>query len=120
MSRWHTLADVGLVPLRDVPLFDTFIPSKMFELMAAGVPVVASVRGEAREILLAHRSPETPVVLASNLGRPAERVRHTTLAAVNADEIDMLTVVLVGSSETRRVGPWAYTPRGYSGKGEPA
>ena len=49
--RWYRLAAVGLVPLRDVPLFDTFIPSKMFELMAAGLPVVASVRGEAREIL---------------------------------------------------------------------
>ncbi len=51
VSRWYRLADVGLVPLRDVPLFDTFIPSKMFELMAAGVPIVASVRGEARGIL---------------------------------------------------------------------
>lgn len=49
--RWYRLADVGLVPLRDVPLFDTFIPSKMFELMAAGLPVVGSVRGEAGEIL---------------------------------------------------------------------
>ncbi len=51
VARWYRLADVGLVPLRDVPLFDTFIPSKMFELMAAGVPIVGSVRGEAREIL---------------------------------------------------------------------
>ncbi len=51
VSRWYRLADVGLVPLRDVPLFHTFIPSKMFELMAAGLPFVASVAGEAREIL---------------------------------------------------------------------
>jgi glycosyltransferase involved in cell wall biosynthesis len=51
VALWYGLADAGLVPLRDVPLFDTFIPSKMFELMAAGVPIVASVRGEAREIL---------------------------------------------------------------------
>ncbi len=49
--RWYRLADVGLVPLRDVPLFTTFIPSKMFELLACGVPVVGSVAGEAAEIL---------------------------------------------------------------------
>ncbi len=29
-------ADICLVPLRDVPLFSTFIPSKMFEYLAAG------------------------------------------------------------------------------------
>ncbi len=68
---------------------------------------------EAKEILLAHRLPETPVVLASNLGRPEEAVRHTTLGEVQTDDIDMLTVVLVGSSTTKRVGSWAYTPRGY-------
>jgi glycosyltransferase involved in cell wall biosynthesis len=48
---WYRTADVGLVPLRDVPLFRTFVPSKMFELMACGLPVVASVDGEARTIL---------------------------------------------------------------------
>ena len=44
-------ADVCLVPLRDVPLFATFIPSKMFEYLAAGKAVIGSVRGEAAEIL---------------------------------------------------------------------
>jgi len=44
-------ADVCLVPLRDVPLFRTFIPSKMFECLAAGKAVVGSVRGEAAQIL---------------------------------------------------------------------
>lgn len=49
--HWYRAASVGLVPLRDVPLFSTFIPSKMFELMSAELPIVASVRGEAAEIL---------------------------------------------------------------------
>lgn len=49
--RWYHECDVGLVPLRDVPIFHTFIPSKMFELLAAGVPIVASVAGEARTLL---------------------------------------------------------------------
>jgi hypothetical protein len=44
-------ADICLVPLRDVPLFATFIPSKMFECLAAGKPVVGSVAGEAAQII---------------------------------------------------------------------
>ncbi|TFE34293.1 glycosyltransferase WbuB [Frankia sp. B2] len=46
-------ADICVVPLRDVPMFDTFIPSKMFEFLAAGRPVIGAVRGEAARILLA-------------------------------------------------------------------
>jgi hypothetical protein len=44
-------ADLCLVPLRDVPLFATFIPSKMFEYLAAGKAVIGSVTGEAGQIL---------------------------------------------------------------------
>ena len=44
-------ADICLVPLRDVPLFSSFIPSKMFEYLAAGRPVVGAVAGEAAQIL---------------------------------------------------------------------
>jgi len=51
VRAFYGLADVCLVPLRDIPIFETFIPSKMFEIMACAKPIVASVRGEAREIL---------------------------------------------------------------------
>jgi glycosyltransferase involved in cell wall biosynthesis len=47
----YAAADVCLVPLRDVPVFETFVPSKLFEVLAAGRPTVGAVRGEAREIL---------------------------------------------------------------------
>jgi glycosyltransferase involved in cell wall biosynthesis len=47
----YAAADVCLVPLRDVPLFSSFVPSKLFEVLAAGRPCVGAVRGEAREIL---------------------------------------------------------------------
>jgi colanic acid biosynthesis glycosyl transferase WcaI len=47
----YAAADVCLVPLRDVPLFSAFVPSKLFEVLAAGRPVVGAVRGEARTIL---------------------------------------------------------------------
>ena len=51
MSAWYAAADAVLVPLRNIPLFETFIPSKMFEIMACARPIVGSVRGEARTIL---------------------------------------------------------------------
>jgi glycosyltransferase involved in cell wall biosynthesis len=44
-------ADVCLVPLRNIPLFRAFIPSKMFEMLAMSRPIVASVEGEAADIL---------------------------------------------------------------------
>ena len=51
MPDLYRVSDVCLVPLRDIPLFDTFVPSKMFEIMSCGIPIIGSVRGEAREIL---------------------------------------------------------------------
>ena len=48
----YAAADACVVPLRDVPLFETFVPSKLFEVLAAGKPVVGAVRGEARDILV--------------------------------------------------------------------
>jgi hypothetical protein len=51
VPSFYSIADIALVPLRNIPLFDSFIPSKMFEIMAMGRPIVASVRGEARQIL---------------------------------------------------------------------
>lgn len=47
----YAAADVCLVPLRDAPVLETFLPSKMFEIMAAARPMVAAVRGEARDLL---------------------------------------------------------------------
>jgi cobalt-precorrin 5A hydrolase / precorrin-3B C17-methyltransferase len=73
---------------------------------------------EARDILLAHRPADTPVMLASNLGRPQEFIRYRRLEDLQVDEVDMLTVVLVGSSKSRLAqmgeGPRMYTPRGYA------
>jgi len=72
----------------------------------------------ARDILLQHRPADTPVVLARQLGRPGEEVTVVDLAALTPEQVDMLTLVLIGSSTTRRVprsdgGLWVYTPRGY-------
>jgi glycosyltransferase involved in cell wall biosynthesis len=51
VAPFYRSADACLVPLRDVPVFRSFIPSKIFEILACGRPVVGSVAGEAAEIL---------------------------------------------------------------------
>ncbi len=51
VKDYYALADACLVPLRDIPLFDGFIPSKMFEIMAMARPIVASLKGESADIL---------------------------------------------------------------------
>ncbi len=77
----------------------------------------------AKAILLKHRPPETPVVLARNLGRDCEEVRTVSLADLQVDDVDMLTLVLVGASTTRGLvaggRAWTYTPRGYAKKHRP-
>ena len=76
---------------------------------------------EARDMLLQHRPADTPVILATNLGREGELVRVVPLSQLNVDDVDMLTVVIVGSSQSRvmKTGDgktWVYTPRGYAAK----
>ncbi len=76
---------------------------------------------EARALFLRHRPPETPVIVAASLGRPAERVTVTTLWAFEPAEVDMLTIVLIGASTSRLLKRGdgrtvAFTPRGYERK----
>ena len=49
-SYWH-LSDITLVLLKDIPLFRTVIPSKIFEAMATGTPIITNVRGELQTLL---------------------------------------------------------------------
>lgn len=51
VKNFYASMDVGLVPLRNIDLFKTFIPSKMFEMMAMEKPIIASLEGEAATIL---------------------------------------------------------------------
>lgn len=75
----------------------------------------------AQQILLTHRDPKTPVALARCLYRPGENILITTLEQMDPDQIDMLTLVLVGNGSTfvhqgSRSRSWLITPRGYGQK----
>ncbi|MFJ4973888.1 precorrin-2 C(20)-methyltransferase [Streptomyces coeruleorubidus] len=74
--------------------------------------------GKARELLLEHRAPDTPVVVARDVGGTGERVRIVRLADLDPAEVDMRTILLVGSSQTRAVRrgdgeEMVWTPRRY-------
>ncbi|RNF79952.1 precorrin-2 C(20)-methyltransferase [Streptomyces botrytidirepellens] len=74
--------------------------------------------GKARELLLEHRAPDTPVVLGRDIGGPEESVRIIRLADLDPADVDMRTILLVGSSQTRtaRRGDGTeivWTPRRY-------
>ncbi|WP_112672040.1 precorrin-3B C(17)-methyltransferase, partial [Micromonospora saelicesensis] len=69
--------------------------------------------GKALGILATHRSPDTPVGVVRNASRPGERVHLATLATLDPAIVDMYSVVVVGSSDTRLVAGRMVTPRGY-------
>jgi cobalt-precorrin 5A hydrolase / precorrin-3B C17-methyltransferase len=74
-------------------------------------------------ILKNHRPPDTPVIIASNLGRPTEAIKIVPFTDFSPDDVDMLTLVMVGSSQSKSFArgdgkTYAYTPRGYAKKRE--
>lgn len=69
---------------------------------------------QAREILLAHRRPQTPVGIVRNALRGDGEATITTLDAMLDHPMDMLTTVVVGNSQTFLKGCRMVTPRGYS------
>jgi cobalt-precorrin 5A hydrolase/precorrin-3B C17-methyltransferase len=73
---------------------------------------------KAKEILLKWRSPETPLILARNLGRKGQNVTVKLLEQLTVEDADMRTIILIGSSKTRIIQQgenkqWVYTPRHY-------
>ncbi|CAA9445368.1 Cobalt-precorrin 5A hydrolase / Cobalt-precorrin-3 C(17)-methyltransferase [uncultured Rubrobacteraceae bacterium] len=69
--------------------------------------------GKVKEILLKHRPPDTPVGIVKDAYRPAQRVTLTDLASLRPEGVDMLTIVVVGSTQTKVVSNRMVTPRGY-------
>ncbi|MEU2513503.1 precorrin-2 C(20)-methyltransferase [Streptomyces syringium] len=76
--------------------------------------------GKARDLLLEHRPADTPVVLGRDVGGPEESVRIVRLGELDPEQVDMRTILIVGSTQTRTVrrGPGGgeeivWTPRRY-------
>ncbi|WP_217254190.1 precorrin-3B C(17)-methyltransferase [Streptomyces sp. AC602_WCS936] len=74
---------------------------------------------KALAILAEHREPATPVGVVRNASRADESSRLTTLAGLDPTTVDMMTVVTVGNTATRRIAGRMVTPRGYRWQEEP-
>lgn len=78
MPALWSLCDLSIVPLRDNPVFATVIPSKIFESMGMGVPILMSLpEGEATSIVRRTLSgvcvpPENPGAMAAEIARLAD------------------------------------------------
>jgi glycosyltransferase involved in cell wall biosynthesis len=93
-SVW-SLCDVSLVHLKNTPLFQTVIPSKIFESMAMGLPIIMSVPiGEATEIVETYEAginvtPECPLELSRKileLANDMELMRKLSNQSLNASK----------------------------------
>ena len=97
VTRYWSLLDVSLIHLKDSKLFQTVIPSKLFECMAMGIPVLFGVRGEAADIVQRHEvgllfKPENAQDLVDGIVRLyqdlALRQRLAAAGPVGAQEFD--------------------------------
>lgn len=75
---------------------------------------------DACEILRARRPADTPVIIARNLARDGETIRVLPLSELSVDDVDMLSLVIIGNSSSRAIrrggNSWVYAPRGYAAK----
>src|SRR5690606_13295280 len=91
MPALWSLCDLALIPLRNTPVFSTVIPSKLFEAMGMGVPVLMSLpQGEATRIVEQTRCgvcvpPEDPRAMADAVASlAADPSRMATLRAASS------------------------------------
>ncbi|AWD21011.1 precorrin-3B C(17)-methyltransferase [Fuscovulum blasticum] len=58
--------------------------------------------------------PDRLITFARAVSTPDQAIRTVTLGEATPEMADMRTLVIVGNAQTRRVGPWVYTPRSAS------
>jgi glycosyltransferase involved in cell wall biosynthesis len=104
--RYWSLIDLSVIHLKRTPLFETVIPSKLFECMAMGIPVLHGVAGESATIVRREGvgitfEPENASALARSIadlaGDPERRVemaRNATAAARRYDRAELAGAML--------------------------
>ncbi len=106
VARYWSLIDLSVIHLKRTPLFGTVIPSKLFECMAMGIPVLHGVAGESATIVQREGvgitfEPENASALAGAMTelirdpeRRAEMARRAVAAARRYDRADLAGAML--------------------------
>ncbi len=103
VARYWSLLDVSVIHLKKTDLFTTVIPSKLFESMGMGLPVLHGVAGESADIVRAEGAgipftPESADELAAALERlksnPAELEQFRTNCLKGAQHYDRTNLAL--------------------------
>ena len=68
----------------------------------------------ACEILLRCRSKDTVCGIVKNISREGQELELLTLGDLAETEVDMSTTVFIGNAQTKKIGPYMVTPRGYT------
>ncbi len=118
--------DFAAISLSDL-LTDLKIIEKRTEAACQGDFVIVFYNPKSRkrirpfetawQILMKHRSPQTPVGIVRNAGRSDQEVIITRLVEMRTlNMVDMGTTIIVGNSKTYTKGRYMTTPRGYDKK----
>lgn len=101
IAKHYSLLDASVIHLRRIPLFKTVIPSKSFEIMAMGIPILLGVEGEIADIVESEGvgllfEPENPgaLLMAAQTLRndPSLRARISNAAVAAATGYDRINL----------------------------
>lgn len=129
-SVFSAAAELGAPVMHDlaiISLSDLMTPweliQKRIDLAAQGDFVISlyNPRSKGRpdhlqtaiEIILKHKSPDTPVGVVKNSGRENKEQWVTTLKDLDYEKVDMLTILIIGNKASYIDGDKIITPRGY-------
>ena len=121
IQKYWSVLDCCIVPLRDKPVFKTVIPSKLFEAMAMGVPVLLGVQGQALRLVEQYDfgrpfAPEDDADLANKIVDLSQDSRLQSMLSENAKRaagdfdrddlaVKMLAVLHAVASRTEYIPP---------------
>jgi precorrin-3B C17-methyltransferase len=111
--------DWATVSLSDLNVPWEVVARRLSALAASGIALALyNPRSRTRpleralDVLRAHRAPDTPIIVATDVFRPDESIVSTTLADIDAGAVTMRSLLLVAGDTARWTGGWLVATRG--------